>query len=65
MRRLSDSEIVLTQEELDNIREFIDRSLDRRWDDYTNTFICQDSWEDGKRRMDPEMYDMAQQMMGI
>lgn len=58
MRRLNDNEIVLT-------REFIDRSLDRRWDDYTNTFICRDSWEDGKRRMDPEMYDMAQQMMGI
>lgn len=65
MRRLNDNEIVLTQEELDNIREFIDRSLDGRWDDYTNTFICQDSWEDGKRRMDPEMYDMAQQMMEI
>lgn len=65
MRRLNDNEIVLTQEELDNIREFIDRSLDHRWDDYTNTYICRDSWEDGKRRMDPEMYDMAQQMMGI
>lgn len=65
MRRLNDNEIVLTQEELDNIREFIDRSLDRRWDDYTNTYICSDPWEDGKRRMDPEMYDMAQQMMGI
>ena len=65
MRRLNDNEIVLTQEELDSIREFIDRSLDRRWADYTNAFICRDSWEDGKRRMDPEMYDMAQQMMGI
>jgi hypothetical protein len=65
MQRIDDNTIALTQEELDNIREFIDRSLDRRWDDYTNTFICRDSWEDGKRRMDPEMYDMAQQMQVI
>ena len=65
MRRISDTEIALTQEELDNIRWFIDNSLDREWDRYTDTYICSDPWEDGKRRMDPEMYDMAQQMMGI
>lgn len=65
MRRISDTEIALTQEELDNIRWFIDNSLDREWDRYTDTYICSDSWEDGKRRMNPEMYAMAEQMEKI
>lgn len=49
MQRLNDNEIILTQEELDNIREFIDRSFDQKWDDYTDRYICDDDWEDGKR----------------
>lgn len=65
MKRLDDNTIALTQEELNNIREFIDRSLDREWDHHTNIFICSDSWEDGKRKMNPEMYDLAQQMQLI
>ena len=65
MRRISDTEIALTQEELDNIRWFIDNSLDREWDRYTDTYICSDSWEDGKRHMNPEMYAMAEQMEKI
>lgn len=65
MRRISDTEIALTQEELDNIRSFIDNSLDREWDRHTDIFICEDPWEAGKRRMNPEMYDMAEQMSGI
>ena len=65
MRRISDTEIALTQGELDNIRWFIDNSLDREWDRYTDTYICSDSWEDGKRRMNPEMYAMAEQMQQI
>lgn len=62
MHRIDDNTIALTQEELDNIRSFIDNSLDREWDRYTDTFICTDKWEDGKRRMNPEMYDMAEKM---
>ena len=65
MKRLDENTIALSQEELDSIREFIDRKLDRDWDHYTDHYICKDSWEDGKRRMDPEMYDMAQQMQVI
>lgn len=65
MRRISDTEIALTQEELDNLRWFIDNSLDREWDRYTDTYICSDPWEAGKRRMNPEMYDMAEQMESI
>ena len=65
MRRLNENEIVVTQEELDNIREFIDRKLDSDWDHHTDHYICSESWEDGKRRMDPEMYDMAKQMVII
>lgn len=65
MRRLNDNEIVLTQEELDDLRWFIDNSLYREWDQYTDSHICSDSIENGKRRMDPEMYDMAKRMGSI
>ena len=65
MHRIDDNTVALTQEELDNIREFINSSLDREWDRYTDNFICTDKWEDGKRRMNPEMYDMSQQMLLI
>lgn len=65
MQRIDDNTIALTNEELENIREFIDRSLDSSWDHYTDTYICKESWEDGKRRMNPEMYDLAQKMLMI
>lgn len=60
MRRLNDNEIILTNEELANIQYFITSSLDRAWDRHTDHYICTDKWEDGVRRMDPAMYDMAQ-----
>lgn len=65
MQRIDENTIQITQEEMDNIQFFIDRSLDSSWDRYTDTYICSDSWEDGKRRMDPEMYDLAQAMRMI
>lgn len=66
MKRLNDNEIILTQVELDNIRDFIRSSLHSDWDQYTSNYICPGvSNEDGMRRMDPEMYDMAQQMVVI
>lgn len=65
MKRIDDNTIALSQDELTDLRHFIDSMLDREWDIYTDTFICKDSWEEGKRRMNPKMYDMAQEMTTI
>ena len=66
MRRINHDEIVITQFELDNIRKFIRSELDHSWDGYTSNYICPGvTNEEGMRRMDPEMYDMAQEMMVI
>lgn len=62
MQRLPDGRIVITDEEATRIAEYINSSLDREWDQYTNQYICTDKWEDGKRRMNPEMYDLSQQL---
>ena len=62
MERLHDGRIVITEKEAADIAEFIRSSLDREWDQHTNTFICNDKWEDGMRRMNPEMYDLSQQL---
>ena len=65
MKRIDENTIALTQQELDNIREFIRNSLDSQWDRYTDNVICTDAWEDGMRRMNPTMYDMADEMSTI
>ena len=66
MRRLNETEIVITQTELDNIRDFIRSALDHDWDQHTSNYLCPGvSNEDGMCRMDPEMYDTAQQMTVI
>lgn len=65
MKRIDENTIAFTQEELNNLHFFIDNTLESKWDHYTDNFICTDSWEEGKRRMNPEMYDMAQEMMVI
>ena len=65
MKRIDEDTIAITQGELDDIREFIRSSLDRQWDRHTDTHICTDSWENGMRRMDPEMYDFMQQTITI
>ena len=63
MRRINHDEIVITQKELDNIREFIRSALSHDWDGYTSNYICPGvAHEDGMRRMDPDMYDMATKM---
>lgn len=62
MKRISKNKIEITQEELSSIQAFIELALDRDWDRHTNTYICTCSWEEGKRKMDPEMYDLAAQM---
>ena len=63
MKRIDENTVAISQEELESLREFIDNSLGSDWNHYTNQFICSESWEDGKRRMNPEMYDMAQAML--
>lgn len=65
MKRLNDDEIILTQDELNNIYEYIRNSLHNKWDRHTDHFICEDPWEQGMRRMDPEMYDFAEQIITI
>ena len=65
MKRTGESTIEITDDEMLQIYEFIHRSLDQAWDRYTDNFICTDSWEDGKQRMDPEMYDLANKLISL
>lgn len=65
MIRIDENTVSLSNEELESIRSFIDRSLESDWDHHTNIYICSDNYEDGKRRMDPEMYDLAEKMAVI
>lgn len=65
MERLDDGRIALTEDEAQTIVDFIDRALDTDWDRYTDTFICQDKWEDGKRRINPEMYAFMEQLQAV
>lgn len=61
MKRLNDSEIVLTNQELDDMRDFIRMTLAREWDQHTSRFYgCKENHEDGMRRMDPAMYAMSE-----
>jgi len=50
--------ITLTQEQTNDIIDFIDDELEARWDRYTDWYLCDDSLEDGKRRMGSSLYDM-------
>jgi hypothetical protein len=59
MKRIDDDTIALTMDELYDIREFIRSALAYEWDHYTNNVICHDTKEDGMRRMNPDMYDVA------
>lgn len=65
MKRHNDDEIILTQAELSTLCDFIRSTLDRDWDDHTSRFFCKETNEEGMRRMDPGMYDMAQSMIII
>lgn len=61
MKRIDENTIQITQEELDMIQNFINNSLDQKWNRYTDHYICEgETWEEGKRRMNPEMYDFAE-----
>lgn len=65
MIRIDENTVSLSNEELESIRSFIDRSFESDWDRHTDHYICTDNYEDGKRRMDPEMYDLAEKMAVI
>lgn len=63
MKRINDNEISMTNAELDNIKDFIRGTLAREWDDYTSRFYgIKESHEQGMRKMDSEMYDIANEM---
>ena len=63
MKRIDENTISLTQQELDDIREFIRFTLNRTWDRHANNcYFGNDDLEEGMRRMDPEMYDLANKM---
>ena len=58
--------IILTPEEAGDIADFIDHTLDRQWDHHTDHYICEGvSWEAGKRRMNPEMYDFRENLQNL
>ena len=57
--------IILTPEEADEIMDFIDTTLWREWDHYTDRYICTDDEETGKRRMNKEMYDFRERMLDM
>lgn len=57
--------IILTPEEAGEIMEFIDFSLSREWDHYTDRYICSYDVETGKRMMNKEMYDFRERMLEL
>lgn len=62
MIRINENTFQLTRQELQDIYHFIDDALYQMWDRHTDKFICNDSLEDGKRRMDKQSYDLAQEI---
>lgn len=66
MQRIDENTVAVTNAEAATLAAFIMHTLDRAWDTHTDTFICSDtSWQQGMRRMDPELYDLAQQLEAI
>ena len=65
MYRVDENTIQITQEELNTLEFFIDNALDKMWDHYTDNYICNCSWEEGKRKMNSILYDMMTQMRDI
>ena len=59
---MSDNIIQITREQAQSIHFFIRFSLECAWDRYTDRYICEMSEEDGMRRMNPEMYDFAEEL---
>jgi hypothetical protein len=63
MRKLETGEIALTAGEAESLRAFIRNKLDRSWDRYTDLYMMPGmSWEEGMRKMNPALYDIAEQL---
>lgn len=62
MKRLDDNTIAITDEEAEELREFIRNSLYREWDHYTDNVISSDPAEVGMERMNPRAYEIANQL---
>lgn len=62
MKRIDKDNIVLTQEEVATLREFIWDSLYDRWDRYTDTYVSSYKVNEGMRQMDPTMYAMMENL---
>ena len=55
------NDYILTEEEINEYRDFISSTLYSEWDSYTSNYICRGvSSEEGKRRMNPEMYEIME-----
>lgn len=65
MKRIDENTFALSKEEFERIESFIEASLDASWDRYTDQYICEDTWEDGMKRMNPEMFDMMKRMQEL
>ena len=53
----------ITEQEAQELILFIDNSLDAAWDRYTDHYIVSGvSWEEGKRRMNPDMYALMNKL---
>lgn len=66
MKRIDKDTIQLPQCEIDRICDFIRSHLADEWNRYTEHYICPNiSFEDGVRRMDPEMYDMVTKLQSL
>ena len=66
MKRINENTIEFTQDEINDLAQFIELSLDRAWDNYTDTYCMQNiSWRDGMRKMNPKMYEMMEDMETI
>ena len=62
MKRINNTCIAITNEEAQDIADFIRTALEQDWNHYTDVYICHDKHEDGVKRMNPEMYELMQKL---
>ena len=66
MKRINENTIEFTQDEINDLAQFIELSLDSAWDNYTDIYCMQGiTWRDGMRKMNPKMYEMVEDMETI
>lgn len=63
MKNNMSDKIDIDRKELEDILQFIDSSLNREFERYTDNYICGGlSWEDGRRKMNPRIYDLREKL---